>query len=202
MSIQLGVIGAGGIAGMHLQSLSQVENANVVGITDLDRVACVSRQEEFCIDRVADDIDTLLASDIDAVLVCTPTFTHCDIVTRAARAGKHVFCEKPMARTLAEADQMIEACDKAGVSLMIGFVRRFCPQCGSRLFGRNSARPGVIAVAVGTVDDNSWFQPQAALYSKDRLLAQNDYVWLSRVPETLKEKGSRNSPFCRSIDAK
>lgn len=131
MSIKLGVVGAGGIAGMHLQSLSQVKNADVTAITDLDRDACVSRQKAFGIDRVADDIDGLLASDIEAVLVCTPTFTHCDIVTRAARAGKHIFCEKPMARTLAEADQMIEACDAAGVSLMIGFVRRFCPQWGA-----------------------------------------------------------------------
>ena len=46
--------------------------------------------------------------------------------------------------------------------------RRFCPKCGSRLFGRNSARPGVMAVAVGTVDDNSWFKPQARVYSKSR----------------------------------
>ena len=45
-------------------------------------------------------------------------------------------------------------------------IRRFCPQCGSRLFGRNSARPGGIAVAVGSVDDNAWFKPQAIVYNK------------------------------------
>jgi hypothetical protein len=47
-------------------------------------------------------------------------------------------------------------------------TRRFCPQCGSRLFSRNSARPGMIAVAVGSVDDNAWFEPQAAVYGRQR----------------------------------
>ena len=47
-------------------------------------------------------------------------------------------------------------------------IRGFCPNCGSRLFGRNSARPGVRAVAVGSVDDNSWFSPQAVIYCDHR----------------------------------
>lgn len=47
-------------------------------------------------------------------------------------------------------------------------TRGFCGQCGSRLFGRNSGRPGVIAVAVGAVDDNSWFEPGAIVYDKDK----------------------------------
>lgn len=47
-------------------------------------------------------------------------------------------------------------------------TRQFCPQCGSRLFSRNSARPGMMSVAVGSADDNSWFQPQAIFYHKDK----------------------------------
>ena len=47
-------------------------------------------------------------------------------------------------------------------------TRMFCPRCGGRLFGRNSARPGIVAVAVGSVDDNAWFETQAIVYSKDR----------------------------------
>lgn len=47
-------------------------------------------------------------------------------------------------------------------------TRHFCPKCGGRLFGENTARPGLIAVAVGSVDDNAWFQPQRVVYAKDR----------------------------------
>ena len=63
--------------------------------------------------------------DIDAVVVVTPTQFHHDVVLAAAAAGKHVFCEKPMASTEQECDEMIEACRKANVKLQIGFMRRF-----------------------------------------------------------------------------
>lgn len=131
MPVRLGVIGAGGIAGLHLSSLTSVANASVVAITDIDPEACRRRQAEYHIPQIAPDVEALLDADIDAVLVCIPTFAHCDAVIRAARAGKHIFCEKPMARTLTEADQMIEACERQGVGLMIGFVRRFCPEWGT-----------------------------------------------------------------------
>ncbi|MBI4552988.1 MAG: Gfo/Idh/MocA family oxidoreductase [Candidatus Latescibacteria bacterium] len=131
MPVRLGVIGAGGIAGEHLSSLTSVANASVVAITDLDPEACRRRQERFQIPQIAPTDEALLAIDLDAVLVCTPTFTHRDMVVQAARTGKHIFCEKPMARTLTEADRMIEACERHGVGLMIGFVRRFCPEWGA-----------------------------------------------------------------------
>ena len=64
-------------------------------------------------------------TSIDAVVVVTPTQFHHEIVLAAAKAGKHVFCEKPMASSETECDEMIEACAKAGVKLQLGFMRRF-----------------------------------------------------------------------------
>ncbi len=69
--------------------------------------------------------DAVNDPDTDAVIVVTPTRFHRDIVVGAAGAGKHVFCEKPMASTEEECDEMIEACRKAGVKLQLGFMRRF-----------------------------------------------------------------------------
>jgi myo-inositol 2-dehydrogenase/D-chiro-inositol 1-dehydrogenase len=64
-------------------------------------------------------------SDVDAVVIATPEFMHAEQVVAAAEAGKHVLCEKPMCRSLAEADRMIDACQAAGIVLLIGHSRRF-----------------------------------------------------------------------------
>lgn len=73
------------------------------------------------------DMNELLAR-VDMVDLCTPTPTHHDLAVQAARAGRHVICEKPMALTLAEADGMIAACRTAGVRLFVAHVLRFFPQ--------------------------------------------------------------------------
>jgi predicted dehydrogenase len=68
------------------------------------------------------------AEDIDLVIVATPTYLHAKHAIAAARAHKHVFCEKPLARTLADAEAMVRACDEARVSLAVGHVVRFFPE--------------------------------------------------------------------------
>src|SRR3954447_14297613 len=64
---------------------------------------------------------------VEAVVIAAPARFHADLVVAAAQAGKHVFCEKPMALTLADADRAIDACRVAGVCLQVGFNRRFAP---------------------------------------------------------------------------
>jgi myo-inositol 2-dehydrogenase/D-chiro-inositol 1-dehydrogenase/scyllo-inositol 2-dehydrogenase (NAD+) len=72
-----------------------------------------------------DHKEALKQKDVDAVVITTPTFTHAAITIDAAEAGKHILCEKPMALTLKEADEMIAAARRAGVKLQMGFMRRF-----------------------------------------------------------------------------
>jgi scyllo-inositol 2-dehydrogenase (NAD+) len=69
--------------------------------------------------------EALEETSLDAVVISTPTFTHCDLAMQAAWAGKHVFCEKPMALTVEECDDMIQAAKRSEIALQIGFMRRF-----------------------------------------------------------------------------
>jgi scyllo-inositol 2-dehydrogenase (NAD+) len=86
-------------------------------------------REDFGVERAFSNVeDALDWGAFDAVVITTPTFTHRDFTVASARAGKHLFVEKPMALTLAECDDMIAAADEAGLVLQIGFMRRFDPE--------------------------------------------------------------------------
>src|SRR6476661_2618447 len=111
MSLGIALVGAGRIGTSHAAIVArQVPGARLVAVAD------------------AVDLDTLLTRpDVDGVLITAPARSHTDLVVAAAAAGKHVFCEKPMAVTLADADRAIAAAEQAGVVLQVGFNRRFAP---------------------------------------------------------------------------
>ncbi|HHY46645.1 MAG TPA: Gfo/Idh/MocA family oxidoreductase, partial [Firmicutes bacterium] len=97
-----------------------------VCVADAAELAAAQAARELEVDRFYTNyMDALEDESVDAVCIASPTFTHAQIAVAAAEAGKHVFCEKPMAVTLDEADRMIEAAESAGIRLQIGFMRRF-----------------------------------------------------------------------------
>jgi inositol 2-dehydrogenase len=89
--------------------------------------------------------ELLQRDDIDALVVVTPTNTHSEIIQAAAATGKHIFCEKPLAQTLALCDQAIAAVEKAGVKLQLGFMRRFDP---AYVMAKQKIDEGVIGTPV------------------------------------------------------
>lgn len=123
----IGIIGAGRIGKVHMKSITyNVPTARVVGITDVYKEALPALQKEYGIEKIYDSYKDMLADDdIDAVLVCSSTDTHADISIEAARAGKHVFCEKPVDLTPQKVQAVIDEVEKAGVKLQVGFNRRF-----------------------------------------------------------------------------
>jgi len=132
--LNLGFIGCGGIARLHASRLRQLaRSVRVTATADVDGKAA----DAFALDFGGRDVaaftdygDLLKSGKVDAVMVCTPTYLHAAPVIAAARAGVHVFCEKPMALKLGDAHRMAEACERHGVRLTIGFVRRFDPFWG------------------------------------------------------------------------
>ncbi|MEI6391799.1 MAG: inositol 2-dehydrogenase [Verrucomicrobiota bacterium] len=127
--LNVGIIGAGRIGKVHAENLAfRVPEARALSITDLNREAAERVASRCGIPAVAGSADQILADPaIRAVLICSSTDTHADLIVRAAQAGKHIFCEKPIAHSLARIDAALAAVQQAGVKLQIGFNRRFDP---------------------------------------------------------------------------
>lgn len=131
MTLNVGIIGCGGIAnGKHLPSLKKVEEVNIIGFCDiaLDKAQLAASEYGVKNADVYKDYRQLLANDaIDVVHVCTPNISHKEITVAALDAGKHVMCEKPMAKSTEEAHAMIDAAKRNNKKLTIGYQNRFRP---------------------------------------------------------------------------
>ena len=125
--IRIGMIGAGRIGKVHAQNIARrIPDAEIAAITDVEHGAAEAVALGCSIPVIAGSAAEIFEDPaIDAVLICSPTDTHPDLIVRAAQSGKHVFCEKPIALTLPEIDRALAAVKAAGVQLQVGFNRRF-----------------------------------------------------------------------------
>ncbi len=125
--IHFGIIGAGRIGRVHAETLAfRMPEAKILAVTDINCEAAQALAAHCGIPTVADSADEILADPaIDAVLICSSTDTHAELIVKAAQAGKHIFCEKPIAFSLQKIDAALAAVKAAGVQLQIGFNRRF-----------------------------------------------------------------------------
>lgn len=127
--LKLGVIGTGRIGKVHIATLVQsVPQAEVVAIADTNLKSAGDVAKTFGITSVFTNyMDVIRHPDVEAVVICSPTDTHANYIVDAAKAGKHIFCEKPVDLSLDVIKGAIEEVKKAGVKLMVGFNRRFDP---------------------------------------------------------------------------
>ena len=127
--INVGLIGAGRIGRLHAEHLAfRIPEANLVAVSDIILTAAQKCAAEFGIPTAVQDHRVIMETpDIEAVVICSSTDTHSQMIEEAAGAGKHIFCEKPIDHDLARIDRALAAVEKAGVKLQIGFNRRFDP---------------------------------------------------------------------------
>ena len=127
--IQIGLIGAGRAGLIHGRNFAfRVNKSRLVALSDPDEKNRNEAAEELGVASVHAGYEELIADpEVDAVVIVTPTKFHREIAVAAARAGKHILCEKPMAMNSVECGEMIAAAAAAGVNLQIGFMRRFAP---------------------------------------------------------------------------
>ncbi|OQA45055.1 MAG: Inositol 2-dehydrogenase [Chloroflexi bacterium ADurb.Bin325] len=125
--LNVGIIGAGRIGKVHAATLAyRIPAARVLAVADVDLAAAQALAAKHQIPCAsADHRDVLNNPDIEAVLICSATDTHARFTEEAALAGKHIFCEKPIALDLAEIDRTLATVAQAGVKLQVGFNRRF-----------------------------------------------------------------------------
>jgi predicted dehydrogenase len=126
--IRVGLVGCGFMGTMHANVYSVIPNAELVAVADIKPERSAKLTEKFPVPSYGSLSEMLATQEIDVVDICLPTYLHKDATIEAAKAGKHVLCEKPMAINLEDADAMTAAVKEAGVKFMIGHCIRFWPE--------------------------------------------------------------------------
>jgi myo-inositol 2-dehydrogenase/D-chiro-inositol 1-dehydrogenase len=125
--VKIAVIGTGRMGSVHCRNIVRsIPNAELVAACDIRLEVAQAVADELGIQRVVKDYHDLLSDkDIEAILIASSTDTHAFIMKDVANAGKHIFCEKPLALELDKIDDALNTIEKAGVKLQVGFNRRF-----------------------------------------------------------------------------
>src|SRR2546421_8482917 len=126
-TLKIGLIGAGRIGRLHAEHLtSRIPLADVIMVADPYEEAASSCAERYGIPSYQRDYRAVLEHpEVQALVICSSTDTHAQIIAEAAQVGKHIFCEKPIALELASIDHALDAVKRSGIKLQIGFNRRF-----------------------------------------------------------------------------
>lgn len=163
--IGIGLLGAGRIGRMHARNLAAHPRVNLAGIFDIDSETGQQAASETGCRFVPTAASLLEDPQVDAVFIASATDTHCDLIEAAASAGKAVFCEKPIHLDLARVDECARVVREAGITVQIGFNRRFDPS-------HAAVREAVGAGEIGRIE-------QAVITSRDPAPPPLDYVRVS-----------------------
>lgn len=205
--MRVGIVGTGAMGQTHAHGWTQTP-ATLAGFASQSAESAAQTAAKFD-GRGYRSFEALLA-DVDVVDICTPTHLHHDMVMAAAAAGKHVVCEKPLARTLADAEAMIAACENAGVSLLIAHVVRFFPEYAlahARVAAGEIGRPAVVRLRRGTYrptgSGDNWFLDPAKSGGMvlDLMIHDFDYArWVAGPVKTVYARSLSGSGSGQEID--
>ncbi len=202
MMIKFGVIGCGFMGKMHSNCYKVIPGCQLVGVADI-RLSEAKAVAKMTGCKIYKNADALINDpSLDAVDVCVPTYLHKQYTLKAAKAGKHVFCEKPMARNPKDAAEMVRAVRKAGVKMMLGMVCRFWPEyvelkkiVDSKKYGRLTS---LVCTRIGSFPAfawNNWYGHEklsggAAL---DLHIHDTDYItYLLGQPKSVNTTGTKS----------
>lgn len=155
--VGFGVVGLG--MGMHhCRTIMQKDNAKLVGVADISEEKGRQAESAFGVPWFKDVEGLLEVPDLDVVFVAVPSGLHAEVGMKAAQAGKHVLCEKPLEITLDKADALIRACDEAGVLLGVNFPNRYKPEV---LKVKRALDDGLFGNLLFCESRQKWYRTQA-----------------------------------------
>jgi len=161
MTTRLGLLGAGRIGKVHAKAISASAGARLVAVADAFPAAATALADHYgC--EIRSIAAILAAKDIDAVVICTPTDTHAELIEKFARAGKAIFSEKPIDLSLARVKACLKVVRDSKAVLMVGFNRRFDPHFGA-------VRAAIDAGTIGAVE-------MVTIISRDPGAPPYDYI--------------------------
>jgi predicted dehydrogenase len=167
MAVRWGVIGCGGIAARRTipEFKEMVSGAKLVSVMDVSAERAKDVAAKFGIPHFCTTEEELLAQDLDVVYIATPQDVHCRQVIKAAAAGKHILCEKPMAVSSREVDEMAKAIAKAKVKFMLGFCMR---NNVYNVKARELVQAGKLGkIVMGRAELTCWYPPMAGAWRQD-----------------------------------
>lgn len=176
MSFGIGVIGAGSFGEAHARAIAELKNAKLVASSRTNANALGEFVQQFGGRGYTKYQDLLNDPAVNVVVIATPHHLHTEIAEHAARAGKHILLEKPMAPNLAECDRIVQAARDAQVALMIGFVNHYARAYELAKQVIASGEIGEVVLGVSTMA-KIWVEPNRRVWHLDR--ATGGGMWLT-----------------------
>ncbi|MCJ7840766.1 Gfo/Idh/MocA family oxidoreductase [Lederbergia sp. NSJ-179] len=181
--MKIAVIGSGKLGQRHLDKWQQIAGVEVVGVIARNRERLEMVAKKYDVKPFTSLEELFAQTDVDAVDVCTPTYTHAELVKQAAQAKKHVICEKPLALTSVEANEMIQVCEENQVQLLVGHTLRFFPEYANakeQVEGGKIGKPGVVRLTRGVPfpQGRSWYADDEKSGGLFLDLGSHEFDWL------------------------
>ena len=190
--MKVGIVGAGFMGTTHAAGWAETP-AEIIGFTAETKQESGALAERYNA-KVYLSFDALLA-DVDVIDICSPTHLHHEMVLKAVGAGKHIVCEKPLARTTGQAQEMVFACEEAGVQLLVAHVVRFFPEYAlahSAVLEGQVGKPAVIRLHRGSYRPKkpagNWFldEEKSGGILMDLMIHDYDYArWVAGEVESV-----------------
>ncbi|MEK3890055.1 Gfo/Idh/MocA family protein [Bacillus sp. FSL K6-3431] len=208
--MKIAVIGIGKLGQRHLNVWSQLKGVEIVGIIARDQSKLQEAAGHYGTTAFTSFQDLLAETDVDVVDICTPTDTHIEFVKLAAEANKHIICEKPLALTSVEAEEMIHICKLNNVQLLVGHTLRFFPEyenAKEQIEKGAIGRPGVIRMSRGVpypTKERSWYTDENRSGGLFLDLGIHEFEWIQAtfgdVQRVMAKHVKHTEPTGKSIE--